>query len=234
MYDCDSLAATLYDSLESHNSVLRYRNNQQGRARKVRGNWRSTSVSGAMFSTNACMTGLTVALLLACGSLVAAAPSTPPAFTHSRAEDWLNSPPLTLADLKGKVVVVEFWAFECDNCVKSRAWVESLEHDDGPAGLVVVGVHTPELDEERSASAVRRAVERLGIHHPVMIDTDSSYWKALHAQYWPTFCLIGRDGLLYACVPGEMDQGEERAARVRSAIETLLRGPADPGRRAPP
>jgi len=165
-------------------------------------------------------------LLAACGAVVASAPTTPPAFTHSRAEDWINSPPLTLAELKGKVVVVEFWAFECDNCIKSRAWIDSLEHDDGPKGLVLVGVHTPELSEERSPDAVRRAVERLGIHYPVMIDADASYWKALRVQYWPTFCLIGRDGLLYACVPGEMDEGDERAARVRSAIDVLVKAPA--------
>jgi thiol-disulfide isomerase/thioredoxin len=172
------------------------------------------------------MKAIGVALLMACGSLAAAAPSTPPAFTHSRAEDWLNSPPLTLAELKGKVVVVEFWAFECDNCVKSRAWIESLLHDKGPEGLVVVGVHSPELDAERSRDAVRKAVVRLGIHYPVMIDTDHSYWNALHAQYWPTFCLIGRDGLLYACVPGEMDQGDERAKRLAGALEQLLGTPA--------
>jgi thiol-disulfide isomerase/thioredoxin len=165
-------------------------------------------------------------LLLGCGPAAAGAPITPPAFTHSRAEDWINSPPLTLAGLKGKVVVVEFWAFECDNCLNSRAWIDALERDKGAEGLVVVGVHTPELAEETSARAVRKAVERLAIHHPVMIDSDTSYWKALHAQYWPTFCLIGRDGLLYGCVPGEMDQGAERAARVRGLIETLLKAPA--------
>ena len=174
------------------------------------------------------MKGIEIALLslLACASVAASAPTPPPAFTHSRAEDWINSPPLTLAALKGKVVVVEFWAFECDNCIKSRAWIDSLEHDDGPKGLVVVGVHTPELDAERSEGAVRKAVERLGIHHPVMIDTDLSYWNALHVQYWPTFCLIGRDGLLYACVPGEMDKGDERATKVRGAIDMLVKAPA--------
>ena len=164
--------------------------------------------------------------LLAGGSVVAAAPTSPPAFTHARAEDWINSPPLTLASLKGKVVMVEFWAFECDNCIKSRAWIESLEHDKGPQGLVVIGVHAPELDAERSREAMRQAVVRLGIHYPVMIDTDHSYWKALHAQYWPTFCLIGRDGLLYACVPGEMDLGDERANKVAGAVDQLLTAPA--------
>jgi hypothetical protein len=87
-------------------------------------------------------------------------------------------------------------------------------------------VHTPELAAERSPDAVRKAVERLGIHHPVMIDGDSSYWKALHVQYWPTFCLIGRDGVLYACVPGEMHAGDERADKVAGALDILLKAPA--------
>jgi thiol-disulfide isomerase/thioredoxin len=164
--------------------------------------------------------------ILAAGSVAAAAPSTPPEFTHSRASDWINSAPLTLASLKGKVVVVEFWAFECDDCLKSRAWVESLERSKGQDGLVVVGVHTPELSAERSPDAVRKAVERLGIHYPVMVDGDSSYWNALHVQYWPTFCLIGRNGLLYACVPGQMHAGDERADKVATALDLLLKAPA--------
>jgi thiol-disulfide isomerase/thioredoxin len=165
-------------------------------------------------------------LILAAGSLTASSPSVPPEFTHSSPSDWINSPPLTLAGLKGKVVVVEFWAFSCDNCVKSRPWVQSLEHSMAADGLVVVGVHTPELARERSADAVRRAVVDLGIHYPVMLDQDSSYWNALHVQYWPTFCLIGRDGLLYACVPGEMDLGNERASKVADAVAMLVKAPA--------
>ena len=99
-----------------------------------------------------------------------AAPSAPPEFTHHRADDWINSAPLSLAGLKGKVVLVEFWAFECVNCLNSRAWVESLERAKGAAGLVIVGVHTPELAAERLPEGVRKAVARLGIHNPVMID----------------------------------------------------------------
>jgi hypothetical protein len=67
---------------------------------------------------------------------------------------------------------------------------------------------------------------RLGIQAPVMIDEDHSYWDAMHAQYWPTFCLIGRDGLLYACVPSEMHSGDQRADRVEQAIEVLIKSPA--------
>jgi thiol-disulfide isomerase/thioredoxin len=171
--------------------------------------------------------GRAIALVtLAAAPLVIAAPSMPPEFTHSRPDDWINSAPLTLAALRGKVVLVEFWAFECVNCLNSRAWVQSLERTRGPGGLVVVGVHTPELTEERFPEAVRKAVVRLGIHDPVMIDADSSYWSALHAQYWPTFCLIGRDGLLYACVPGEMHSGDQRATKVEQALDLLLKAPA--------
>jgi thiol-disulfide isomerase/thioredoxin len=82
--------------------------------------------------------------LLALSALAMAAPSVPPEFTHRQASDWLNSDPLTLVSLKGKVVLVEFWAFECDNCIKSRPWVQSLEPDEA-AGLVIIGVHSPEL-----------------------------------------------------------------------------------------
>lgn len=165
--------------------------------------------------------------LLASAALCsAAAPTTPPEFTHHRDVDWINSAPLTLAALKGKVVVVEFWAFECVNCVNSRPWIEALERDKSAAGMVIIGVHTPELSEERATQAVHNAVERFGIHYPVMIDTDYTYWHALHAQVWPTFCLIGRDGLLYAGVPGEMRIGDERAKKVEAAIDLLLKAPA--------
>jgi hypothetical protein len=166
------------------------------------------------------------ALTLIAATVVSASPSVPPEFTHSRPDDWINSAPLTLAALSGKVVLVEFWAFECVNCLNSRAWVQSLEHTRGPGGLVIVGVHTPELTGERIPDAVSKAVVRLDIHDPVMIDGDSSYWSALHVQYWPTFCLIGRDGLLYAWVPGEMHTGDQRAAKVEQALDLLLKAPA--------
>jgi len=160
--------------------------------------------------------------LCALANVGGAAPSTPPEFTHHRAGDWINSAPLTLASLKGKVVLVEFWAFQCVNCLNSRAWLEALVRDKGPAGLVIVGVHTPELLDERSPYAVREAVQRLGIHHAVMIDGDYSYWNALHNRYWPAFYLIGRDGLLYGSVVGEMHVGEEPARKVEAVIDTLL------------
>ncbi len=149
-----------------------------------------------------------------------------PEFTHGQAADWINSRPLTLAGLRGKVVLVEFWAFECVNCLNSRAWVESVARDKAAAGLVVVSVHTPELREERSPENVRQAVARLGIGYPVMMDGDYSYWEALHNQYWPAFYLIGRDGMLYGSAIGELHVGEASARRVEAAIDQLLKAPA--------
>ncbi|HUO19383.1 MAG TPA: redoxin family protein [Steroidobacteraceae bacterium] len=154
------------------------------------------------------------------------APARPAEFTHDRASEWVNSRPLTLAELRGKVVVVEFWAFECDNCIRSRPWVEQLERDDASRGLVVVGVHTPELPDEHDALKVRDAIRALHIHDPVMVDEDGSYWRAMKIQVWPTWCLIARDGLLVSCVPGEMDLHDARATRVRAAIDMLLAAPA--------
>ena len=164
-------------------------------------------------------------LAAACAAVGAAAPAKPPEFTHDRASDWINSGPLTLAQLGGKVVVVEFWAFECDNCIKSRPWLEQLERDDAGSGLVVIGVHTPELRDEHDREKLQEAVQRLGIHNPVMVDEDASYWRAMKVSVWPTWCLIGRDGMLLGCIPGEMDLNDARSSKVRTAIDMMLKAP---------
>ena len=160
--------------------------------------------------------------LLGCSGAAEQAPFPAPEFTHSTPAEWLNSAPLTLAQLRGKVVLVEFWAFECSNCLASRAWVEKVAHDDAAAGLVVVAVHTPELRDERSSDNVRAAVAHLAIDYPVMIDGDYSYWNALHNQYWPAFYLIGRDGLIHGRAIGELhvDDGSGRA--VEALLARLL------------
>ena len=165
---------------------------------------------------------LAAALMLACGGAAVQAPYPAPEFTHLEAADWLNSAPLTLAKLRGKVVLVEFWAFECENCLNSKAWVESIAQAKAAAGLVVVAVHTPELRDERSPANVRAAVARLGIRYPVMIDGDYSYWNALGNQYWPAFYLVGRDGLIHGRAVGELHVGDGTARSVETLIERLL------------
>ena len=160
--------------------------------------------------------------LLACSSAAVQAPYPAPEFTHRESADWLNGAPLELAKLRGKVVLVEFWAFECVNCLNTRVWVEKIAQTRSAAGLVVVAVHTPELRDERSPENVRAAVARLGIRYPVMIDADYSYWNALGNQYWPAFYLIGRDGLVHGRAVGELHVGDGSARPVETLIDQLL------------
>ena len=92
---------------------------------------------------------------------------------------WLNSPPLTREQLKGKVVLVDFWTYSCINCIRSipyvRAWYDRYKDD----GLVVIGVHAPEFAFERELGNVRKAVADLGIRYPVALDNKFALWRAL-------------------------------------------------------
>jgi cytochrome c biogenesis protein CcdA/thiol-disulfide isomerase/thioredoxin len=107
---------------------------------------------------------------------------------------WLNSEPLTLASLRGKVVVVDFWTYSCVNCLRTlphvRGWYEQYRDD----GLVIVGVHTPEFAFEREADNVRSAVADLGIDYPVALDNEFGTWNAWLNRYWPAKYFIDRRG----------------------------------------
>jgi thiol-disulfide isomerase/thioredoxin len=166
------------------------------------------------------LVGLLTALLVARAS--AASPSSIPEFTHTQAADWINSRPLNVAELRGKVVLVEFWTFDCINCLHSAAWLKSVADQQAAAGLVVIGVHTPELPEEKIPANVRAAVQRLDIKYPVMIDADYSYWNAMNNRYWPAFYVIGADGRVRAQAIGEMHTGEANALQLESTIKQLL------------
>ena len=107
---------------------------------------------------------------------------------------WINSPPLTLSKLRGKVVLIDFWTYSCINCLRTlphlKAWYAAYH----TKGLVIVGVHTPEFAFEHVTSNVRAAVERLGIRYPVMQDNDYKTWDNYANQYWPAEYLIDRTG----------------------------------------
>jgi thiol-disulfide isomerase/thioredoxin len=165
-----------------------------------------------------------LSLLLSLGAAAAghAAPRVAPELTHANAAEWINSPPLTLASLRGAVVLLEFWTFGCVNCVRTLPWLKATHRRNRDRGLVVVGVHTPEFAHERSIDNVRAAVRRLGIEYPVMIDNDFSYWKALDNRYWPAFYLVGTEGQIAATAIGELHAGEARAARFEGEIERLI------------
>jgi thiol-disulfide isomerase/thioredoxin len=107
-----------------------------------------------------------------------------------RATDWLNSPPLTTADLRGKVVLVDFWTYTCINWLRTLPYVRSWAEKYADHGLVVVGVHTPEFEFEKDAVNVRRAVETLEISYPVATDNDYDVWRAFRNQAWPALYLV--------------------------------------------
>jgi thiol-disulfide isomerase/thioredoxin len=149
-----------------------------------------------------------------------------PEFTHVDAAHWLNSPPLSIATLRGHVVLVEFWAFDCVNCLRSLPWLHGLYDKYRDRGLIVVGVHTPELARERVADNVRRATTSLDIRYPVMIDDDYSYWQAIGNQYWPAFYLLDRAGRIQLTRIGETHPRDANATLLESAIEAQLAAPA--------
>jgi len=110
------------------------------------------------------------------------------------ATQWLNSPPLTPAALRGKVVLVDFWTYTCINWLRTlpylRAWAERYQQH----GLVVLGVHTPEFDVEHDLDNVRRAVKELRVHYPVAVDNDYAIWGAFDNHYWPALYVVDAQG----------------------------------------
>lgn len=150
------------------------------------------------------------------------APWQAPEFTHSADSAWINSRPLKLADLEGRVVLIDFWTYGCWNCRRSFPWIKEMRARFSDEGLVVVGVHTPEFKYEMEQDGVRRHVEKLGLDHPVMMDNDFSYWEAMSNRYWPTFYLIDRSGRVRQRVIGEVLPNGEKARDIESRIRALL------------
>lgn len=145
-----------------------------------------------------------------------------PAFTHTANEDWINSKPLSWADLAGNVVLVDFWAFDCWNCYRSIPWLHTLEQQYQSKGLRIISVHTPELSQERIKGNLQKKVLEFGLTNPVMVDNDYSYWNALGNQYWPAFYLVDKKGNIRARFVGETHAGDRNALAVESAITALM------------
>ena len=121
-----------------------------------------------------------------------------------RGRGWLNTGgrELTLADLRGKVVILDFWTFCCINCLHVLDELRPLEQKYGDA-LVVIGVHSPKFEHERDPQALAAAVERYGVHHPVVDDGDMHLWQQYAAKAWPTLAVIDPTGYLVASMAGE-------------------------------
>jgi cytochrome c biogenesis protein CcdA/thiol-disulfide isomerase/thioredoxin len=124
------------------------------------------------------------------------------------ATEWLNSKPLTAEELKGKVVVVDFWTYSCINCLRAipyvRAWAEKYRDH----GLVVIGVHAPEFAFERNVENIKNAIATLKIGYPVAVDNDYKIWRAFGNEYWPAHYFIDANGQIRHHHFGEGDYDE--------------------------
>ncbi len=143
--------------------------------------------------------------------------STIPEAALSGATGWINSEPLSPADLRGRVVLVDFWTLTCINWLRTepyiRAWSQAYRDD----GLVVIGVHTPEFSFEHDIDRVRDATKERGIDYPVAADNHYAVWRAFDNHYWPALYFVDRDGLIR-----DQHFGEGRYEESERVIQRLL------------
>ncbi len=125
---------------------------------------------------------------------------------------WINSKPLTIEELKGKVVLVDFWSYTCINCLRTipylKAWHDKYSKD----GLVIIGVHSPEFSFEKDVENVKKAVKELGIEYAVAVDSDMKTWDTYANRYWPAKYIINRDGYVAYLHFGEGSYGQTEMA----------------------
>jgi thiol-disulfide isomerase/thioredoxin len=133
------------------------------------------------------------------------------------ATEWLNSEPLGPAELRGRVVVVNFWTLTCINWLRQEPYVRAWSQAYRDAGLVVIGVHTPEFSFEHDIDGVRRATTEREIDYPVAVDNDYEVWSAFANHYWPALYFVDRDGVIR-----DQHFGEGRYEESERVIQRLL------------
>ncbi len=131
---------------------------------------------------------------------------------------WLNSNPLSFRQLRGRVVLVDFWDYTCVNCIRTLPYVQAWHERYREKGLTVIGVHTPEFTFAQYESNVERGIREFGLTYPIVIDSNRELWKAFANRYWPTKYLLDKDGYLRY---GHF--GEGGYAECEQVIQELLR-----------
>lgn len=130
---------------------------------------------------------------------------------------WINSKPQTIAGLKGKVVLVDFWTYSCINCIRTQPYLKQWYNTYKESGFEIIGVHAPEFAFEKNPDNVRQAVKDAGLTYPIAMDNDLSTWAAYKNQYWPATYLIDRDGSVR-----RVHFGEGKYKEQEQAIRQLL------------
>jgi cytochrome c biogenesis protein CcdA/thiol-disulfide isomerase/thioredoxin len=131
--------------------------------------------------------------------------------------EWLNSDPLTMEQLRGKVVLVDFWTYSCINCIRTLPYLTNWYDTYKDKGFVIVGVHTPEFEFEKNPANVKQAIERFKIHYPVAMDNNYSTWDNFQNQYWPAHYLIDQNGIVR-----QVHFGEGKYLETENDIRALL------------
>ncbi|CAE6751115.1 thioredoxin family protein [Paraburkholderia nemoris] len=183
-----------------------------------------TTATVALFAATVAAGAAAIATLVASPTASAAAGPVPNQLDNNAAapeftgiDKWLNSDPLTLQQLRGKVVLVDFWTYTCINCIHVLPYVKTWNQKYKDQGLAVVGVHTPEYPFERNTDNVKTAIKRFGITFPVAQDNNYATWRAYDNQYWPAFYLVDKKGHIAYTHFGEGDY-EQTEAKIKALL----------------
>ena len=166
--------------------------------------------------------GLTLAALLLAFTIPARAQHADDIFVGQMAPElktgeWINSDPMTLADLRGKVVLIDFWAWDCPECAKTLPHLKALHDRYADQGLVIIGVHTPRAEYEKRVEDVRATVTAKGIEYPVTLDHEYLAWRDYLCNAWPTHYVVDQEGVIQLS-----HTGIGREEDTESVIQRLL------------
>lgn len=146
-------------------------------------------------------------------------PTLYPVLEFSRLANWINSREIkSMQELRGKVVLVDFWTYSCFNCVNTFPYVQGWHEKFKDEGLVVLGIHAPEFAFERDSDNVKKAVKKYGLTYPIALDNGFKLWRAYRNRYWPAFYLIDKQGMVRYT-----HFGEGRYKEMEAAIASLLK-----------
>ena len=149
-----------------------------------------------------------------------------PEFHQTSPELWLNSEPLTMESLRGKVVMLDFWTFDCWNCYRSFPWMNEMEASFDSDEFIIIGVHTPEFEHEKVRENIEEKITEFKLKHPTVMDNDFRYWKAMNNRFWPSYYLIDKNGNIRKNFVGETHANTKKARQIEATIQALIDEPA--------
>ncbi|HEV8069964.1 MAG TPA: redoxin domain-containing protein [Planctomycetaceae bacterium] len=146
-----------------------------------------------------------------------------PELEERPSDEWLNSRPLKLSELRGQVVVLHFWTFGCINCRHNDAAYKAWHQKYSGKGVTMIGVHTPETERERDPKRLKRSIEERGLRYPIVVDQDGKTWKSWDNRWWPSIYLIDKKGFVRYRWDGELNwKGAGGKAIMEKKIAELL------------